>query len=158
VDVADELVGMQTKFVSSGSADKLCLQVLQTKFVCTGSPDRQTLQTNFVCRKSAETWPKCRQILQTNFVCRKSAETWAKMQTNPADKLCLQFLQTNFVCTGFLRHSLILTFLQLPSSIRKLRQLSLICSLMQKVAPLRAGPAQDRWYPVVRPNPAEDRI
>ena len=33
VDVADELVGMQTNFVSSGSADKLCQQVLQTNFV-----------------------------------------------------------------------------------------------------------------------------
>ena len=33
VDVADELVGMQTNFVCSGSADKLCQQVLQTNFV-----------------------------------------------------------------------------------------------------------------------------
>ena len=33
VDVADELMGMQTNFVSSGSADKLCQQVLQTNFV-----------------------------------------------------------------------------------------------------------------------------
>ena len=33
MDVADELVGMQTNFVSSGSADKLCQQVLQTNFV-----------------------------------------------------------------------------------------------------------------------------
>ena len=33
VDVADELVGMQTNFVSSSSADRLCQQVLQTNFV-----------------------------------------------------------------------------------------------------------------------------
>ena len=33
MDVADELVGMQTNFVSSGSADRLCQQVLQTNFV-----------------------------------------------------------------------------------------------------------------------------
>ena len=33
MDVADELVGMQTNFVSSSSADRLCQQVLQTKFV-----------------------------------------------------------------------------------------------------------------------------
>ena len=29
---------------------------------------------------------------------------------------------------------------------------------MQILAPLRAGPARNRWYPEVRPNPAEDRI
>ena len=72
--------------------------------LCTGNPDRQ------LCRQtlSAENPPNpgqnadkyCRQILQTNLVCRKSAENWAKMQTNPADKLCQQFLQTKFVCTG----------------------------------------------------------
>ena len=33
MDVADELVGMQTNFVSSGSADRLCQQHLQTNFV-----------------------------------------------------------------------------------------------------------------------------
>ena len=72
--------------------------------VCTGNPDRQ------LCRQTlfAENPPNpgqnadkyCRQILQTNFVCRRSAENWAKMQTSPADKLCQQFLQTKFVCTG----------------------------------------------------------
>ena len=33
MDVADELMGMQTNFVSSGSADRLCQKVLQTNFV-----------------------------------------------------------------------------------------------------------------------------
>ena len=61
-----------------------------------------------------------------------------------ADPICVEDttgLDTGYLCVDclnvfaslrvhFLRHSLILTFLQLPSSIRKLRQLSLICSLM----------------------------
>ena len=61
VVTADELVRMQTKFVSSGSADKVCLH-------------RKSWQTN-----SAD--KLCLQKIRQNL---------AKMQTNPADKLCLQ--------------------------------------------------------------------
>jgi hypothetical protein len=109
VDVADELVGTQTRFVSSGSADKLCQQVLQTKFVCS------------FCRQSLSAQETLTDNSADKLCLQKIRPTLAKMQTNIADKSCRQTLsaenppktgpkcrqtlQTNFV-SSFCRQSL----------------------------------------------------
>jgi hypothetical protein len=109
VDVADELVGTQTRFVSSGSADKLCQQVLQTKFVCS------------FCRQSLSAQETLTDNSADKLCLQKIRRTLAKMQTNIADKSCRQTLsaenppktgpkcrqtlQTNFV-SSFCRQSL----------------------------------------------------
>ena len=109
MDVADELVDMQTKFVSSGSADKLCQQVLQTKFVCS------------FCRQSLSAQETLTDNSADKLCLQKIRRTLAKMQTNIADKSCRQTLsaenppktgpkcrqtlQTNFV-SSFCRQSL----------------------------------------------------
>ena len=112
VVTADELVRMQTKFVSSGSADKVCLH---RKSWQTNSADKLCLQkirrnlgqnADKSCRQtlSAKNPPKpgskCRQILQTNFVktencrqlqkkCRQSLSSIVRKGLSILDKLCL---------------------------------------------------------------------
>ena len=82
---------LQTNFVSrfcrqslsAVSADKVCLH---------RKPWQTTLQTNFVCRKSAEPWPKCRQILQTNPADKPCLPKIRRKLGQNADKPCRQTL------------------------------------------------------------------
>ena len=94
VDVADELVGMQTNFVSSGSADKLCQQVLQTNFVSRLYSTQYTvysIQTMFVggMKKWVTSWQTLSSAWQTELICVMQTK-FVKCMTNFAccNKLC----------------------------------------------------------------------
>ena len=83
VDVADELVGMQTNFVSSGSADKLCQQVLQTNFVSSLYSTQYTVYsiqyTDNVCGR----YEKVSDFMTNFVICMTN---WGNLWD--ADKVC----------------------------------------------------------------------